>query len=115
MSGIVRIEERAAPLAQVGFVRLRVDAEIGLFLQRVEFGLARVLVERQFGVVHRAAQFRLLDHLEQLLVRRRRVLDLEEQAARLLDVALVDLLLGVGGPAIRLEVLRVNDPLDVRP
>ena len=55
---IVRIEEIAALLGEIGFVRFLVDREEELLLEREELFLARVLVERELGFVDGAALFR---------------------------------------------------------
>ncbi len=110
--GIVRVQVGASPLAQVGLVGLGIDAEVTFLLERKKFGLARVLVKRQFGVVHGTAELGVLDQLVQLLVGRHRILDLEEQPSGLFDIALVDLLARVGGPAVGFQRLRLDEALN---
>ena len=63
-------------------MRLFVDGEEELFLEREEFFLARVLVEGELRLVDRLALLRILHHAEKLLVARLAELHLEHQAGR---------------------------------
>ncbi len=61
---------------------LLVDREEELFLEREEFFLRVILVERELRLVHRAALLRIFHHAEQLLVARLAELHLEHQSGR---------------------------------
>ena len=81
--GIVRVEEFAALLGQVGVVLLLVDREEQLLLQVEHVFLGRIFQHFEFRLVHQLPDLGLFHHLLQLLVLRRPELDLVQQAAGL--------------------------------
>ena len=81
--GVVRVQEIAALLGEVGFLGALVDGEEQFFLEREEFVLAGVLMEGKLGFVERAAVHRVFQQAQQRLVARLAELGLEQQQARL--------------------------------
>ena len=77
--GIVRIQEGAALLGEIGLVRFLVHGEEEFFLEGEEFLLARVLEKRELGFVDRPALFRVFHHAQELLVARLAELHLEHE------------------------------------
>src|SRR5437867_3107590 len=62
--GIIRIQEAAALLGKIGFVRFFVDGEEQFFLEREQFLLTRVLIKRKLGFIDGAALIRVFHHAQ---------------------------------------------------
>src|SRR5881397_1795365 len=67
---IIWIEEAAALLGKIGFVRFLVDGEEQFFFEREQFFLARIPVKRKLGFIDGAALVRIFHHPQKLLIAR---------------------------------------------
>ncbi len=91
----------AALLGEIRFLMFFIDGEKQLFFEGDQLFLARVLVERELGLIDSFAIFRVLHHAQQTFVARLAELDFEHEPACLLQVAFLDGLFRFGASRLQ--------------